>query len=74
MSSLKKETVVMPKKRFQIKDSQAKKNLRWYILRLLRLDSRTKQELIDKLSRLYLGYWEVKNELIDINLNAYKGV
>ncbi len=74
MSSLKKETVMMPKKRFQIKDSQVKKNLRWYILRLLRLDSRTKQELIDKLGRLYLGYWEVNNELIDINLNACKGV
>ncbi len=42
----------MSKKQLQIKDSQLKKNLRWHILRLLRLNSRTKQELIDKL-RLY---------------------
>ena len=57
-------------KRFQIKDSQVKNNLRWYILRLLRLDSRTKQELIDKLSAIYVGYWQVNNELVDINLNG----
>jgi len=37
----------MPKKRFQIKDSQVKKNLKWHILRLLRLNSRTRQELIE---------------------------
>ena len=59
----------MPKKRLQIKDSQIKKNLKWHILRLLRLDSRTKQELIDKLSDIYLGYREANNELIDINFN-----
>ena len=40
------------KKQLQIKDSQIKKNRRWHILRLLRLNNRTKQELIDKL-RLY---------------------
>ncbi len=59
----------MPKKRLQIKDSQIKKNLKWHILRLLRLDSRTKQELIDKLSDMYIGYWQINNELIDINFN-----
>ena len=59
----------MPKKRLQIKDSQVKKNLKWHILRLLRLNSRTKQELIDKIRDMYLGYWQVNNELIDINLN-----
>jgi len=59
----------MPKKRLQIKDSQIKKNLKWHILRLLRLDSRTKQELIDKLSDMYMRYWQVNNELIDITLN-----
>ena len=37
-------------------------------MRLLRLDSRTKQELIDKLNSLYVGYWHVNNELVDINL------
>ncbi len=40
----------------QIRDYQVKKNIRWYILRLLRLGSRTRQELIDKLSDMYLGY------------------
>ena len=59
----------MLKKTLQIKDSQVKKNLQWHILRLLRLDSRTKQELIDKLSDIYLGYREANNELIDINFN-----
>ncbi|OYD16521.1 hypothetical protein CH333_03205 [candidate division WOR-3 bacterium JGI_Cruoil_03_44_89] len=59
----------MPKKRLQIKDSQVKKNLEWHILRLLRLNSRTRQELIDKLGDMYLGYWQVDNELIDIDLN-----
>ncbi|MCK4397227.1 cation diffusion facilitator family transporter [candidate division WOR-3 bacterium] len=59
----------MQKKRLQIKDSQVKKNLRWHILRLLRLNSRTRQELVDKLSDMYMGYWQVNNELIDINLN-----
>jgi len=59
----------MQKERLKIKDSQVKKNLKWHILRLLRLSNRTKQELIDKLSDMYLGYWQVNNELIDINLN-----
>ena len=59
----------MPKKRFQIKDSQVKKNLKWHILRLLRLNSRTRQELIDKIRDMYVGYWQVNNELIDISLN-----
>ena len=36
---------------------------------MLRLNSRTKQELIDKLSDMYLGYWQVNNELIDFDLN-----
>ena len=59
----------MPKKRLQIKGSQVKKNLRWHVLRLLRSNSRARQELIDKLSKMYLGYWQVNNELVDINLN-----
>ena len=53
----------------QIRDYQVKKNIRWHILRLLRLNSRTKQELIDKLSDIYLGYWQVNNELIARNLS-----
>ena len=59
----------MSKKQLQIKDSQVKNNLRWHILRLLRLNSRTKQELIDKLSDMYLGYWQVNDELVNVNLN-----
>jgi hypothetical protein len=46
----------MSKKQLQIKNSKVKKNLRWHILRLLRLNSRTRQELLDKLSDMYLGY------------------
>lgn len=60
----------MPKKRPQIKDSQVKKNLRWHILRFLRLKPRTKEELIDKLDVLYIGYWKVNRELLDDNLNS----
>lgn len=59
----------MPEKRLQIKDSQVKKNLRWHILRLLRLDSRTRQELLYKLDDMYLGYWQVNDELINTDLN-----
>lgn len=36
---------------------------------MLRLNSRTRQELIDELSDRYMGYWRVNNELIDSNLN-----
>ncbi len=35
---------------------------------MLRLKSRTGQELVDKLSDMYLGYWQVNDELIDTNL------
>ena len=59
----------MPEKRLQIKDSQVKKNLRWHILRLLRLDSRTRQELLNKLDDMYLGYWQVDDELLNTDLN-----
>ena len=59
----------MPEKRLQIKDSQVKKNLRWHILRLLRLDSRTRQELLNKLDDMYLGYWQVNDELLNTDLN-----
>jgi cation diffusion facilitator family transporter len=59
----------MLKRGLQIRDYQVKKNLRWHTLRLLRLNSRTRQELIDKLSDMYLGYWQVNNELVDINLD-----
>ncbi len=59
----------MLKKRLKIKDSQVKKNLNWHILRLLRLSNKTKQELKNKLSDMYIGYWQVNNELIDINLD-----
>ena len=61
--------VDMQKERLKIKDSQVKKNLKWHILRLLRLSNGTRQELIDKLSDMYIGYWQANNELIDINLN-----
>jgi len=59
----------MLKKRLKIKDSQVKKNLNWHILRLLRLSNKTKQELKDKLSDMYIGYWQVNNKLIDIYLS-----
>jgi len=59
----------MKRNRLQIKDSQVKKNLKWHILRLLRLSERTRHELVDKLSDMYVGYWQVNNEFIDINLN-----
>jgi len=38
-------------------------------LRLLRLSNKTKQELIDKLSDMYIDYWQVNNKLIDIYLS-----
>ncbi len=38
-------------------------------MRLLRLDSRTRQELSDKLSDMYVGYWQVNDELVGVTLN-----
>ena len=38
-------------------------------MRLLRLDSRTRQELLNKLSDMYLGYWQVNDELLNTDLN-----
>ena len=55
-------------KRLRIKDSQIKSSLRWHVLRLLHLESRTREELIDKLNDMYLGYWPVNTQLIDVNL------
>lgn len=62
----------MQEKRMQIKDSQVKKNLNWHILRLLRLNRGTRQELTDKLSNMYMGYWQVNEELIGSSLNWLK--
>jgi DNA-binding PadR family transcriptional regulator len=62
----------MLKKRLQIKDSQIRKSLRWNILRLLRLDSRTRKELIDKLNDMYLGYWPVTHQLVGTNLDPLR--
>lgn len=59
----------MQRNRSQIKDSQVKKDLKWHILHLLRLNEETRQELIDRLSDMYIGYWKVNNELIDIHLS-----
>jgi len=59
----------MLKKRLKIKDSQVKKNLKWHILRLLRLSNKTKQELTDKLRDMYIGYWQVNSKLINIYLS-----
>jgi len=39
------------------------------VLSLLRLNEETRQELIDRLSDMYIGYWKVNNELIDIHLS-----
>ena len=56
----------------KIKDSQIKNSIRWHILRLLRLKSRTREELINKLNDLYLGYWPVNGELIEANLDQLR--
>jgi cation diffusion facilitator family transporter len=58
----------MGKKRRRIKDSQVRKNLRWHVLRLLRLGSRSKEELTGKLSDMYLGYWKPNEKLIEAYL------
>jgi cation diffusion facilitator family transporter len=53
----------------RIKDAEVKKSLRWHILRLLRLSSQTRGELIGKIDEMYLGCWPANNELIDSHLN-----
>jgi cation diffusion facilitator family transporter len=58
----------MPGKPKHIKDSQVKKDLDWYILRLLRLNSKTRQQLEGKLGDLFVGHWQVNGRLIDDRL------
>ena len=65
-----KRKIAVRSKRLRIKDSQIKKNLRWHMLRLLRLDSETKEELTSKLSDMYLGYWAPNTGLIERNLKV----
>ena len=60
----------MSKKGSPIKDSQVKKNLKWHILRLLKLSPVTKEELLVKLDALYVGNWKVNSELVDDNLRS----
>jgi len=55
----------MNNKRMQIKDPQVKKNLKWNILRLLRLDSKKEEELYEKLVNMYLDKWQLNKELIN---------
>lgn len=59
----------MLEKRLQIKDSQVKSSLKWHILRLLRLEKHTNEELIKRLNDMYLGYWPINNDLIQIKLD-----
>ena len=60
----------MSKKGSPIKDYQVKKNLKWHILRLLKLSPVTKEELLVKLDALYVGNWKVNSELVDDNLRS----
>jgi DNA-binding PadR family transcriptional regulator len=62
----------MLEKKPQIKDSQIKSSLKWHILRLLRLKSGTREELIHKLNDMYLGYWQVNNDLIQACLDRMR--
>ena len=50
----------MHKKQLRLRDFQIKKNLKWHILRLLRLNMWMQQELMDKISDMYMGYWKAK--------------
>ena len=71
MRSKESELKKMMKKRdrqLKLKDTQVNKNLKWHILRLLRIESATKQELIEKIDKMYLGYWQVNEALIEENL------
>ena len=62
----------MAKKSIQIKDVQVKRNLRWHILRLTRLESLTREALAKKLAKIYLGYWPINDKLIDEALAQLK--
>lgn len=58
----------MHQKQLRLRDFQIKKNLEWHILRLLRLNRWTQQELMAKISDMYMGYWKVNREFIEFNL------
>ena len=53
----------------KIWDFQVKKNIKWYILRLLRRSAMNKETLINKIVDLYLGYWQLNNKLIESSLS-----
>ncbi len=53
----------------KIWDFQVKKNIKWYILRLLRRSAMNKETLINKIVDLYLGYWRLNNKLIETSLS-----
>jgi len=53
----------------KIRDFQVKKNIKWYILRLLRRSAMNKETLINKIADLYLGYWRLNNKLIESSLS-----
>ena len=53
----------------KIRDFQVKKNIKWYILRLLRRSAMNKETLINKIANLYLGYWRLNNKLIESSLS-----
>ena len=53
----------------KIWDFQVKKNIKWYILRLLRRSGMKKESLTNKIADLYLGYWQTNNKLIESSLS-----
>jgi cation diffusion facilitator family transporter len=55
----------MPVKSFQVKTTEITDKLPWHILRLLRKQEASREELFVKLDKLYLGYWQVDEELVD---------
>jgi DNA-binding PadR family transcriptional regulator len=56
----------------KIRDFQVKKNIKWYILRLLRRSAMNKETLINKIVDIYLGYWRMNNKLIESGLSELK--
>ncbi|MCG7854954.1 MAG: cation diffusion facilitator family transporter [Methanoregulaceae archaeon] len=53
-----------------IRDYHVKPVLPWTILRLLRRRDRTREEIREKLSAMYLGHWPVNDQLLDAVLEG----
>jgi len=60
----------MHKGKKMYKDNQVDKKLKWLILRLIRMDRSSEEELLEKLKRIYIGGWIPNKNLVYKHINC----